>query len=51
MVMGPDALKMIAEFDAQTPPTDLNGALNAHGERYGLMRAWSEFHQEYPVLL
>jgi amidase len=51
MVMGPDALKMIAEFDAQTPPTDLNSALNAHGERYGLMRAWSEFHQEYPVLL
>jgi amidase len=51
MVMGPDALKIVAEFDAQTPPTDLDSALNAHGERYGLMRAWSEFHQEYTILL
>ena len=51
MVMGPDALKMIAEFDARTPAIDLNDALNIHGERYGLMRAWSEFHQEFPILL
>jgi len=30
---------------------DLNDALNFHGERYGLMRTWSEFHQEFPILL
>jgi len=51
MVMGPDALKMIAEFDAQTPVIDLSDALNIHGERYGLMKTWSEFHQEFPILL
>jgi len=51
LVMGPDALKMIDEFNALTPPTDPTDTLLAHSERYGLMRAWSEFHQEYPVLL
>jgi amidase len=50
-VMGPEGLALLAHFDAISPPTELPGALLGHMERYRLMREWSAFFQEHPVLL
>jgi amidase len=50
-VMGPDGQAIIANFDALAPPTVLPDLLFLHSERYRIMRAWSAFFQEHPVLL
>jgi amidase len=51
LVMGVDALSLLDQFDASSAPTVLPDVHLMHAERYGLMRAWAEFHQRYPVLL
>lgn len=51
LVMGPDALTLLEQFDESSTPTVIPDVHLMHAERYGLMRAWAEFHQRYPVLL
>jgi amidase len=51
MVLGPDAMSLLDMFDATSEPTRVPDTHLMHIERYGLMRAWSAFHQEYPVLI
>jgi amidase len=51
LVMGPDALSLLELFDTSSPPTQLPDTHLMHAQRYAVMRAWSEFHQEYPVLI
>ncbi len=51
MVLGPDAMSLLDMFDATTEPTKLPDTHLLHIERYGLMRAWSDFHQSYPVMI
>ena len=50
-VMGPDGQAIIADFDARATPTEFPAALLMHADRYRIMRLWSEFFQEYPILL
>lgn len=49
--MGPGGRSLLAAFDEQLPPTDLEGQFMVHTERYRLMREWSEFFAEHPVLI
>lgn len=50
-VMGPGGRAVLAGFDELSSPTELPGAVLMHGERYRIMRAWSAFFQDHPVLL
>jgi amidase len=51
MVLGADAATLIDMFDEHTEPTRLPDVQLMHIERFALMRAWSAFHQDVPVLL
>ena len=51
MVLGPEALSLLDMFDVGSEPTRVPDTQLMHIERYALMRAWSGFHQEYPVLI
>ena len=51
LVLGSDAMSLLDMFDASSEPTRIPDTHLMHAERYGLMRQWSAFHQEYPVLL
>jgi amidase len=51
LFLGPDALALLGMFDESSEPTRIPDVQLMHAERFGLMRAWSSFHQEYPVLL
>jgi amidase len=51
LVLGADALALLEMFDASSEPTRVPDTHLMHAERYNLMRQWSAFHQEYPVLL
>jgi amidase len=51
LVMGADALTLLDQFDAAEDPTAFPATHVLHAERYALMRAWAEFHQQYPVVL
>jgi amidase len=51
LVLGTDAMSLLTMFDESSEPTVLPDTHLMHAERYGLMRQWAEFHQEYPVLL
>jgi amidase len=51
LVLGADALSLLEMFDASSEPTRLPDTHLMHAERYHLMRQWSAFHQEYPILL
>ena len=51
MVLGADALTLLDNFDATSGPTTVPEVQHLHVERYGLMRAWAQFHQEYPVII
>jgi amidase len=51
MVLGPDAMSLLDMFDEASEPTRLPDTHLMHIERYGLMRAWSAFHEEYPVMI
>lgn len=50
-VMGPGGLALLTSFDETMPPSDLEGQFALHAERYRLMREWSAFYAEHPVLL
>jgi amidase len=51
LVLGVDALTLLDNFDAASAATTVPEVQHLHVERYALMRAWSEFHQQYPVLI
>ena len=51
MVMGDGGTRMIDLFDAEQAPTTIPEVQLLHGERFRLMREWSEFFAEHPVLL
>lgn len=51
LVLGADAMALLAMFDESSEPTRLPDTHLMHAERYNLMRQWSAFHQEYPILL
>jgi amidase len=51
LVLGADALSLLEMFDESSEPTQIPDTHLMHAERYGLMRQWAAFHQEYPVLL
>ncbi len=51
LVLGADALSLLDQFDVTTGPTKIPDTHLMHAERYGIMRAWAAFHQEYPVLI
>jgi len=50
-VMGEDGLALIAALEAQVEPTEFPSVLLLHAERYRIMRLWSEFFREHPILL
>ncbi len=51
LVMGPDGQLIISDFDSRVPPTEFPGAMTLHADRYRIMRLWSAFFREYPILL
>ena len=51
MVMGEEALHVLANFDTNLPNTDFPLMLTLHAERFAAMRSWSTFFAEYPVLI
>ena len=51
MVMGEEALQVLASFDTNLPNTDFPLMLTLHAERFAAMRTWSAFFAEYPVLI
>ncbi|WP_394937680.1 amidase [uncultured Ilumatobacter sp.] len=51
MVMGEEALHVLANFDTNLPNTDFPLMLTLHAERFAAMRTWSAFFAEYPVLI
>jgi amidase len=51
LVMGVGARSLIAAFDEELPPTTMADQFALHAERYRLMREWSEFYAENPVLI
>jgi amidase len=51
VVLGTDASALIEMFDEQSEPTRVPDTHLMHIERYGLMRAWAQFHQDLPVVI
>lgn len=51
LVMGVGARSLIAAFDEELAPTTMTEQFALHGERYRLMREWTEFYAEHPVLI
>jgi amidase len=51
LVLGADALSLLEMFDESSEPTRIPDTHLMHAERYALMRQWSAFHQEFPILL
>ena len=51
MVMGAGGLAVLETFDAGVPPLGVAELAALHARRFALMRAWSAFFAEYPVLL
>ncbi len=50
-VMGDGAIALLRSFDEALPPTTPTDQALLHTQRFGLMRAWSDFYAEHPVLL
>jgi amidase len=51
LVLGADAMSLLDHFDVSSEPTKIPDTHLMHAERYGIMRAWAAFHQEFPVLI
>jgi amidase len=51
LVMGDGGTAMIELFDAEQAPTTIPEVQLLHSERFRLMREWSQFFAEHPVLL
>jgi amidase len=51
LVLGADAMSLLDQFDTTSEPTKIPDTHLMHAERYGIMRAWAAFHQEYPVMI
>jgi len=50
-VMGEGAIALLRSFDEALPPTTPADQALLHTERARLLRAWSEFYGEHPILL
>ena len=50
LALGDDATVFLDSVDDQLPK-EFPDIHSIHLERYGLLRAWSAFHQQYPILL
>ncbi len=50
-VMGDGGRRLIAAFDADVPPTQAPEMQLMHAERFRMMRDWSAFFEQHPVLL
>lgn len=50
-VMGDDGKLLLDQFQAQTPPPSIEVSAHVQGSRFRLMREWTGFFAEYPVLL
>jgi amidase len=50
-LMGAGARQLLDYMDGNLPPSDLASWATAHTARHGLARRWSQWYQEYPVLL
>lgn len=50
-VMGADALTVLEHFDGNVPPLGPDDLAGLHVRRLELMRSWSEFLAEHPVLV
>jgi len=50
-LMGEGGLAVIAQVDEQLPPTDLARQYQLHVDRFRLMREWSAFYVDHPVVL
>ncbi len=51
LVMGDGGRQVLANFDVGLGEVDQAGAVAMHAERFAVMRAWSEFYAEHPILL
>jgi amidase len=51
MVMGADAKAVLDVLDAGTPELGPNELLGLHARRFAIMRSWSQFFADTPVLL
>lgn len=51
LVMGEDGRIVLDMFQADAPPASLELSAHVQAERYRLMREWSQFFAEHPVLL
>jgi amidase len=51
LVMGADGQTIISDFDSRVPPTEFPSALTLHADRYRIMRLWSAFFVDHPILL
>lgn len=49
--MGPDGLALLDGFDQNLPPSEFPDVHRLHEERFRLMREWSSFFAETPVLI
>lgn len=50
-VMGAGGRAVLDAFDAGGPPLDAAGVATTYARRFALMRSWSEFFAEHPILL
>ncbi len=50
-VMGDGAIALLRSFDEALPPTTPTDQALLHTQRFGLMRVWSDFYADHPVLL
>jgi amidase len=50
-VMGESGRALIEATTAELPPTTLTGQFELHSERFRLMREWSAFYAEHPIVL
>lgn len=51
MVMGDAGVQILDAFDENQPPTQFPDNVLIHSDRFRLMREWSEFFADHPVLL
>jgi amidase len=51
MVMGEDARRVLDSFEAAGPPPSVELSAQIQSERYRLMREWSQWFADYPVLI
>jgi amidase len=51
LVMGDGGLAVLANFEKALPTSELHAVLELHAERFRVMKSWSAFFADHPVLL